>query len=60
MPPLGLGRRQGNVRFGSKAEVKATNIDVRFAPESGHLQCTSACPLCANSGHSEMSKVYPH
>jgi hypothetical protein len=20
-------------------------------PESGHLQCTSPCPLCANSGH---------
>ena len=41
MPPLGLGRRQGDVRFGSKAEVKATNIDVRFTPESGHVQCTS-------------------
>ena len=22
---------------------------VRFTPESGHVQCTSACPLCANS-----------
>ena len=26
--------------------------DVRFTPESGHVQRTSRCPLCANSGHS--------
>ena len=25
---------------------------VRFTPESGHVRCTSRCPLCANSGHS--------
>ena len=25
-------------------------IDVRFTPESGHVQPTSRCPLCANSG----------
>ena len=24
---------------------------VRFTPKSGHVQCTSVCPLCANSGH---------
>ena len=24
---------------------------VRFTPKSGHVQCTSACLLCANSGH---------
>ena len=24
---------------------------VRFTPESGHVRCTSACPLSANSGH---------
>src|SRR5262245_37296047 len=24
---------------------------VRFTPESGHVQCNSACPLWANSGH---------
>ena len=24
---------------------------VRFTPESGHVQCTSSCLLCANSGH---------
>ena len=27
------------------------NRYVRFTPKSGHVQCTSACPLCANSGH---------
>ncbi len=26
--------------------------NVRFTPESGHVRCTSLCPLCANSGHS--------
>ena len=25
--------------------------DVRFTPESGHVRCTSRCPLSANSGH---------
>jgi hypothetical protein len=24
---------------------------VRFTPESGHVRCTSSCPLSANSGH---------
>ena len=24
---------------------------VRFTPKSGHVQCTSSCPLSANSGH---------
>jgi hypothetical protein len=23
----------------------------RFIPNSGHVQCNSVCPLCANSGH---------
>ena len=26
-------------------------FNVRFTPESGHLQCNSPCPLCAKSGH---------
>jgi hypothetical protein len=30
---------------------------VRFAPESGHLQCTSPCPLCANSGHRQSHSI---
>jgi hypothetical protein len=25
--------------------------DVRFTPESGHVQCTRGCPLSAKSGH---------
>jgi hypothetical protein len=32
----------------------ATKVDVRFTPESGHLQCTSSCPLSANSGHPKL------
>jgi hypothetical protein len=30
-------------------EVKAFDIDFRFTPESGHLQCTSSCLLWADS-----------
>jgi hypothetical protein len=41
-----------NVRFGSKADIAACPHDVRFTPEGRHLQCTRACPLCANSEHS--------
>jgi hypothetical protein len=40
-----------DVRFGSKADILRCESDVRFAPNSGHLQRTSRCPLCANSGH---------
>ena len=31
--------------------------NVRFAPESRHLQCTSRCPLSANSGHRHSRRV---
>src|SRR5262249_9682065 len=34
-----------------KSEYFEASTDVRFTPESGHLQCTSRCPLRANSGH---------
>ena len=29
----------------------AETADVRFTPKSGHVQCTNACLLWANSGH---------
>ena len=40
-----------HVRFGSKADICAAKCHVRFASESGHVRCTSRCPLSANSGH---------
>ena len=45
------------VRFGSLADVSTCPHDVRFTPNSGHLQRTSPCPLCANSGHSAANCV---
>jgi len=36
------------VRFGSKADISRCDSDVRFAPESGHSQCSSSCLLWAN------------
>jgi hypothetical protein len=46
-----------DVRFGSKADVTVSPLDVRFTPESGHLQCTSPCPLSARSGHSRTHSI---
>ena len=42
-----------DVRFGSKADICGAKDHVRFTPESGHVRCTSSCPLCAKSGHSK-------
>ena len=39
-----------DVRFGSKADMCGAKWHVRFTTKSGHVQCTSRCPLCANSG----------
>ena len=40
----------GDVRFGSIADISQYNCHVRFAPKSGHVQCTRRCPLCAKKG----------
>jgi len=37
--------------LGQKADICSAQRLVRFTPESGHVQCTSVCPLWANSGH---------
>ena len=42
-----------------KADICSATADVRFAPESGHVQGSSPCPLRANSGHSRDSKKKP-
>jgi hypothetical protein len=38
---------------GSKADIGALPINVRFTPESGHWLSVSTCPLCAKGGHEE-------
>jgi hypothetical protein len=43
-PRLGQ-KRQSSERYSNPKS------HVRFAPESRHVQRTSGCPLCANSGH---------
>ena len=46
----------GNVRFGSKADIAALPINVRFTPESGHRNSTAKCPLAI-----EMARIpAPH
>src|SRR5262249_55070863 len=37
--------------LGQKQTFFRCETYVRFTPESGHWQCTSACRLWANSGH---------
>src|SRR5262249_37578306 len=46
------------VRFGSKADIRTATGHVRFIPESGHVRCTSSCPLWAKSGHSAVRSDY--
>ena len=42
-------RHVGNIHV---RNIAVTNpADVRFTPESGHVQCNSVCPLSAKSGH---------
>jgi hypothetical protein len=43
-------------RFGSKADMGLSLIDVRFTPKSGHCSTPVECPLCANSGLMPRSK----
>ena len=40
-----------NVCFGSKADIGARPVNVRFTPKSGHRNSAAECPLCAKSGH---------
>jgi len=40
------------VRFGSKGDMVAVLIDVRFTPKSGHRNSLAGCLLCAKSRHS--------
>ncbi|MGB8397123.1 MAG: hypothetical protein WCE27_26380, partial [Pseudolabrys sp.] len=45
-----------NVRFGPKADICNAKRHVRSYSKSGHVQCNSACPLCANSGHAHLGQ----
>jgi hypothetical protein len=43
-----------NVRYGSKADIGAFPINVRFTSKSGHRNSVTECPLCAKSRHSAL------
>src|SRR6516165_7144037 len=53
--PLAREAKCPEVRFGSKADIAASLINVRFTPKSGHQQSALGCPLCAKSRHSGIS-----
>src|SRR5262247_2267921 len=44
----------------SKADICSAQRHVRFTPESGHVQCSSASPLWAKSGLMHCSKKVTH
>src|SRR5262249_24652546 len=44
------GRKIVFQQYRSKADISHCNRDVRFTPESGHVQRTRPCLLWANSG----------
>jgi hypothetical protein len=43
-------RSTARCRLGSLADISGLPTHVRFTLKSGHVLCTSACPLCAISG----------
>src|SRR5262249_21157475 len=45
------GRKIVFQQYRSKADICTAPAHVRFTPKSGHLRCSSACPLWAKSGH---------
>jgi len=48
---------RAHVRFGSLADIRPLNSDVRFTPNSGHQEDRPRCPLSANSGHLDLLKL---
>jgi hypothetical protein len=49
-----------DVGLGQKADIcAAKNGHVRFTPKSGHVRCSSRCPLWVKSGHMRCNKPCP-
>ena len=48
-----------HVRFGSLADIGERIRNVRFTPESRHVQRPNRCPLGANSGHATTCSAWP-
>jgi hypothetical protein len=44
-------RTKADIGFPSLTDISQCNRHVRFTLKSGHLQCTSSCPLRVISGH---------
>jgi hypothetical protein len=43
----GRGERTANFRFGSKADIGLSPVDVRYSPKSGHGRVLAECLLSA-------------
>lgn len=49
-----------DVRSGSKADISACQLDVRFTPKSGHRPARRQCPLSAKSRQSASQQPQRH
>jgi len=54
-----LSRILSDVRFGSKADIRACSGDVHFTPNSELGTQLRKCPLCAKSKHSSLLQGKP-
>jgi len=54
--PLSRSRTAYSPAPAEQTQRRAHLRHVRFTPESGHVQCSSRCPLWANSGLMQCSK----
>ena len=54
---LRSGREIFNKSLRHRRKRNSPPIVVRSTPESGHVQCNTPCPLCANSGHCQLYSI---
>jgi hypothetical protein len=54
-----VGVRPRSLRYYTTERHTVMPARFRFTPESGHVQCNSASPLCANSGHFTSQLYHP-
>ena len=61
LPPMSdISRTSREVRFGSKGDIAAVLIYVRFIPESRHSSAQLLCPLWAMCGRLPVGKENLH
>jgi hypothetical protein len=47
-----------NFRFGSKADIRPKELDVRFTPKSGHADARDVVGCCAMQTDQQINRTY--